>query len=209
MKRYRDCILHCIKGQSSLKLLKSFSDFLKNNNYSEVNIESKKRGSTLVVNVCFSELPGSRVVMWADCEEDNVKVCNIVPLPNSGVSELLEDEYNAILDMFVKDAIKPFALSIGSNYDTNTGDYEIEDIIPISFQKLDFWLSRCPLSAHPCDTNRWYDFVISLYENNEVICSSDFEEYLRNHTDWEDKTIHQFGLELESELNLLKYYGKH
>lgn len=88
-------------------------------------------------------------------------------------------------------------------------EYSIEDIIPKSYPSLRLWLDGYPLSGHPNDLKRWYDFVISLHRNEERLSLDIFGKYLKETSKWDDDTIDNMELKLESHLDLLEYYDEH
>lgn len=95
------------------------------------------------------------------------------------------------------------------NIEETSEDYTIEDIIPKSYPAIKRWLDGSPLSGHPHDLHRWYDFVICLHRNEEQISLDTFGKYLKEACKWDDETIDEWELKLESHLDLLEYYDEH
>ena len=206
MKRYRDYKLYCKDGQSPTELLDKIEQLSIEKSYKTTRKSSFVNRDTLLVYINVEGLPYSRIVICAQSDEDCISIVNIVPMPESGESHIKPEIYNILLDTFASDVLKPFSDTNGNEIKTNNEDYSIEDIIPQSFCKLDRWLSAYPLSSHQFDTNRWYDFVISLHEKGESLSLDTFGKYLKERCGWDEDDINRMELRLESHLDLLEYY---
>lgn len=78
-------------------------------------------------------------------------------------------------------------------------------------EKLKIWLGQFPQSTHPLDSQRLYDLVISLCDNNSSIDDEDIRNVLRtSQPKWDEEFVNQFihnKLLLISELQaFLNYY---
>lgn len=206
MKRYRDYKLYCNDGQNPTELLDMIEQVLIEKAYKTKRHSSFVNRDTLIIYINVDGLPYSRIVICAQSDEGCISIVNIVPMPESGESHLKPEIYNKLLDSFASDVLKPFSDTNGNEIKTNNEDYSIEDIIPQSFCKLDIWLSDYPLSTHQFDTNRWYDFVISLHETGEYLSLEAFGKYLKERCGWDEDDINRMELRLESHLDLLEYY---
>ena len=130
-------------------------------------------------------------------------------MPESGTSHIDCTTYNQMLDLFRADVFRHIKEEYGNEIVENSEDYTIQEIIPTSYNALNAWLSAYPLSGHPLDTKRWYEFVVSLYRSGEELSLDDFEKYIKENYNWEDKVLRAFSIKLESELELLSYYDEH
>jgi hypothetical protein len=160
--------------------------------------------NNLIVAYCnLKAFPKSRIILY----KDNllVYIANIVPFKESGVDQLSHYQYNGILDAFVSQIISNIILSEDSVY-TNKGTYSIDEIIPKSYAKLNSWLNGFPKSTHPMDENRWYDLVISLYDNDEIISIDTLEDFLEE-LGWTNDEISKILLRYEDEISLLRHVG--
>lgn len=206
MKRYRDYKIYCNDRQSPIELLGMIEQVSIEKSYKTKRQSSSVNRDTLIVYINVKDLPYSRIVICAQSDEDCISIVNIVPMPESGESHIMPEIYNKLLDIFASDVLKPFSDTNGNEIKTNNEDYSIEDLIPQSFCKLDRWLSAYPLSTHQFDTNRWYDFVISLHETGEYLSLEAFGKYLEERCGWDEDDIDRMELRLESHLDLLEYY---
>lgn len=208
MKRFKDCVLLCKPGQELEELLLIVRRQCDNAGIrNEINT-SFTENDIVLAYVDFQEYPVSKIVLHASEDHHGVAILNIVPLSNSGVFELGISTYNAILDRFKEMVFVPIAQDLGNSIEEDEEDYTIEDIIPKSYQKLNTWLSFYPLSHHPNDEHRWYDFLIALRKNNENISTSVLKEYIQEKMNWGDKVLLDIEMRYEEQMDLLEYYDE-
>lgn len=206
MKRYRDCTILCNKNQNTEQLMQEVETTSISKGYKVERTSSIVNNDTLLVNIKIKGFPASTIVLGVYSEGKGVSILNIVPLPESGVSQIDIETYNKILDMFKDDVFQDIQNRLYNSIETNKEDYTIQDIIPKSFEKLDIWLNGFPLSSHQLDTNRWYDFVIALHKSGESLSLDTLGNYVKERYRWNDKDITKMELRLESHLDLLEYY---
>ena len=209
MKRYKDCALVCHGNQRSIDLLDAVVRVAKEKGYKTRQYPIMVDRVSVAVYMKEERLPYSRLIISNNTEANTVDIVNIVPMRESGISHIDYDEYNRLLDIFRDKVFKAIKERQGNSIRENTEDYEIADVIPSSFVKLDQWLSNFPLSGHPLDVERWNAFVVALHTSNEQLSLSVFERYIQEKYGWEEDVIEQFSLKLESQLELLEYYDEH
>ncbi len=209
MKRYKDCTLHCTENQIPCELLDIVMKESQNQGFLIERYSTFSKDDTLAVYMQEEKFPYSRLIICTDNSKNGVSIVNIVPMPESGVSHIGYSEYNKILDTFRDKVFYKIINDSHNRISENTEDYSIEEVIPYSFSKLNTWLSNYPLSGHPLDERRWYDFVISLHENNENLSIDVFKKYIQEKYNWEEDVVESFALKLESQLDLLDYYDNH
>lgn len=199
-------MLVCKADQTPEDLLSIIEQTSITKGYKLQKITSIVNKDTLIVQFRANDLPYSRIVLGIYSERKGVSIVNIVPMLESGTSGLSPEVYNKILELFKEDVFEQIKKERGNSIETNDEDYSIEEVIPKSFSKLNAWLSGYPLSSHPNDTQRWYDFVISLHVNHERLSLDDFCTYIEENYHWSDDDISKIELRLESHLDLLDYY---
>lgn len=208
MKRYKDCKLVCLPDQNPMELMQLVMDECRKEGLCVEQSTSISDNDTFCVYVDFVDLPASKLVLNASTDKNGVAILNIVPLPKSDVSMLDIPTYNQILDAFSDKVFCPITNTCGNPIEANTEDYSIDNIIPQSFPKLKTWLSFYPLSHHPLDEHRWYDFLIALLKNGERVASSVLSEYIKENYHWADDDLFDLEMRFESQMDLLEYYEK-
>ena len=209
MKRYKDCSLLCKEGQEPMELLDIIEQVSKEKKYEVNRYKTEKENDSLAVFIQKEALPYSRLILFIKNEERKVEIVNIIPMKESGVFQIECVEYNKLLDAYRDDVFVLINQRFGNAIEQNTEDYSLEEVIPKSYPLLNTWLNGHPLSGHPNDTERWYDFVIRLHNSEESLSLSDFEKYVEENYGWDRETIDKFSLRLESQLELLDYYDSH
>lgn len=205
MKRFQDCKLCCLEQQSSLDLLKVLKGACAAGGM-EIN-QFDEEFNSLVVSFSITGNPKSNLVLYAKENSSCVAIVNIFPDGSSGVNKLDEDAYNAILNAFKDLVFVPVSQKYGNEIVENSPEYDIDEIIPISYQKLKVWLANYPLSGHTLDRNRWYDFVIAMYSNHESIDPFLFRDYLISVEDWRETDAENAANKLEEQLSLLARFS--
>ena len=156
-----------------------------------------------------------------------VKVCNIVPLQKN---QLTIEEYNQLLDLFYNDIAKVY----GQTHDDikvvgpSSGRFNPLDYISESaLNKLTLFCNaanKSTGSSHPCDEERWFDFICQTVDDGRVFDYDTLFKFLQDEEYWGKKekgflgVIGQFAWneenaeELASEydnyVRILQYYKK-
>lgn len=206
MKRYIDFKVFCKDNQLPNDLLNliqaKISQHYKHERYNTLEIND-----TLAVYTNYENSPSARIILVATTEPKNcVAIVNIVP---TGDNRIEMNEYNMILRKFRDETINPIISSEGNTIYENAENYGITDIIPKSYIELNRWLNNFPLTRHPSDEERWYDFLIALIDNDEQISSEDLEKYIKEKYRWEDKDIDDLTERYSDQIGLLRYYVEH
>ena len=206
MKRFKDCELFCLQNQKPHELLDIVMQISKEKGYEIDRYSTFRDNDTLAVYAKNEKSPYSRIIICTKDEANVVKIVNIVPLPESGFSQIEPSEYNKILRIFRDSVFVEIANRDGNVINETPENYTINDIIPLSAPVLHVWLGGYPLSRHPLDEIRWYDFVIALHRNKEHLSSEVFENFIRENYHWDENDIEEFSSKLVSQLDLLEYY---
>lgn len=192
-----------------MELLDIIEQVSKEKKYEVNRYKTEKENDSLAVFIQKEALPYSRLILFIKNEERKVEIVNIIPMKESGVFQIECMEYNKLLDAYRDDVFALINQRFGNAIEQNTEDYSLEEVIPKSYPLLNTWLNGYPLSGHPNDTKRWYDFVIRLHNSEESLSLSAFEKYVEENYGWDRETIDKFSLRLESQLELLDYYDSH
>ena len=209
MKRFKECELLCLKNQKTQELLDIVEHMSQEKGYKTERYSTFENNDTLAVYAKNEKLPYSRIIICTNDDTNTVKIINIVPLAESGVSQIEPPEYNQILGIFRDKVFTGIKNRDGNEFQETPENYTINDIIPLSAPVLNAWLGGFPLSRHPLDEKRWYDFVIALHQNKEQLSSEIFENYIRENYNWDENDIEEFSSNLVSQLDLLEYYDRY
>lgn len=209
MKRYKDCKIISCDGLSVSHILEVVETAARNMSYKTERNSCLRIDDVVMVYFRKQDLPYSRIIISSSERDNSVYIANVVPMPESGVSHISIEDYNKILDIFRADVLDGLTEDGKFNIEETSEDYSIEDIIPKSYPALKRWQDGSPLSGHPHDLHRWYDFVICLHRNEEQISLDTFGKYLKESCKWDEETIDKWELKLESHLDLLEYYDEH
>ncbi|MCK5565615.1 MAG: hypothetical protein KAJ07_10255 [Planctomycetes bacterium] len=148
------------------------------------------------------DLPNAR--LWlASNNEGGLYVSNIVPCE---VGELTMEEYNLILNSFV-DVLKN---DLSIKYELTKADKTLEDIMPPDVaQKLTVFSNNANKSTgygHPCDFDRWLNFVIAFHQNKCERRTDLIERWLHEEAGWMWETASELACQIEYTVDLLERY---
>lgn len=200
--------------------MRVFQKFQKALNEHEVEDFISLIGRRLPSDWCYDEVRSGRSSILSNCKnfvytysgnkfpecslflcyyQDNLEVANIVP---GEVSQLSMDQYNAILTDFVT-RVCPEELS-----HLSSGNLDLSTIMsPDTIKKLDIFChsaNKSSGSGHPCDRERWNQFIISAFltGDEQKFYDETLERILIEIYHWNEKManelIHEytFGVDL-------------
>lgn len=132
-------------------------------------------------------------------------VPNIIPLDSS---QLSHDQYNKILENFLDTIVRPSIAALQVTAEL-TGDVLFlkdvvgEDVAALlhSFSVL---ANKSTGSAHPCDRNRWFDFLIAV-QRKHISLDTDLLIHSLMEEGWSEDRAHDLAIEYEFAIGLLDY----
>ena len=156
-----------------------------------------------------------------------VKVCNIVPLQKN---QLTIEEYNQLLDLFYNDIAKVY----GQTHDDikvvgpSSGRFNPLDYISESaLNKLTLFCNaanKSTGSSHPCDEERWFDFICQTVDDGRVFDYDTLSKFLQDEEywgkkekgflgvigqfAWSDENAQELASEYDNYVRILQYYKK-
>ena len=80
MKRFKDCKIICVQGQSSYELLELVKQESGAKGYIVEVLSTISENDTLSIRVAYENLPVSRLILTTSEEAHGVSIVNIVPL---------------------------------------------------------------------------------------------------------------------------------
>lgn len=157
--------------------------------------------------VCSRDVAEAAALISVFREDDSrLWVSNVVP---KEVRKLSYDQYNGLLERFCHDVLKPSADSLSIRYELTKPEKSITDFMPesvakklISFSNL---ANKSTGSSHPCDHERWLDFLVSLDESSHSFDSEYLRRWLTEESGWPDDEASELVSEYEFAMGLLKF----
>lgn len=207
MKRFKDCSISCLPRQSLNDLSYLIKEECIRKSYRLEEHTAFQNNDTITILFDKFGYPICRLILVLSFDVNSVKIINVVPDRKSNIFTLSIDQYNQVLDFFKDDVFLPIKEKFGNEITETSANYTIEEIIPESSKYLKRWLDAYPLSGHTFDQERWFDFLISLIENDESLSLDDFAKFIKEYKKWSEDDIEKFELKLEEQLALLRYYN--
>lgn len=159
--------------------------------------------------------------------QGELKVTNIVPLEKQ---QLSIEEYNEVLQQFYKDIVVPYAAANSEITIIGPGADEFDPRTVISNIALDKLKAFCnganksTGSSHPCDQERWFDFICQTVDDGMMFDYSTLADFLQDESywgkkdpgflgvmgsfAWDEEHAYQLAAEYENACILLQYYKK-
>ena len=207
MQRFRTITIKCENEKAAKQMLEAIKQSCNKPPFVYENETAQYKDDTTIRIV--STYPNTtEAVIIVYVMGSVVKVGNVIPHKKS-VFRIDKNEFNTIVAAFKEQVIDKIVSE--DKVDFPPGDYTMESLIPKSFQQIDRWVKtpgapNDPFS-HPCDLNRWFDFVIALVLNDERknLSSGDLGQWLEEQR-WEEEIIEEAILHYEHDTELLDYY---
>ncbi len=154
-----------------------------------------------------------------------ISVGNIVPLNKN---QLSIEEYNAVLMLFYNDVVIPFKndndyLNISQPTDDKFDPLTI--MSDISLKKLKAFCggaNKSTGSSHPCDRERWLNFIFQTVEEDRILDSDTLFRFLKDEEfwgtkpddfigvigdyAWDEESAYELSMEYETISEAMKYY---
>lgn len=132
-------------------------------------------------------------------------VPNIIPLDSS---QLSCDQYNKILENFLDTIVRPSIAGPPVTAEL-TGDVVIlkdvvgEDVAGL-LHNFSVLANKSTGSSHPCDRNRWFDFLIAV-QKKRISLDTDLLINSLMEDSWSEDRAHDLAIEYEFAIGLLDY----
>lgn len=158
---------------------------------------------------------------------NELHVTNIVPLEKQ---KLNIDEYNNVLREFYKDIVLPYKTT---HHDINISQVTDDIFDPKSIiseealEKLTLFCNaanKSTGSSHPCDQERWYDFICQTVDDDKIFDFTTLAQFLQDedywgkkdpdylgvmgHFAWDKDSAEELASEYESACSILQYYKR-
>ena len=160
-------------------------------------------------------------------KDGKIKIVNIIPLRKN---QLTIEEYNAVLDLFYEDVIKPNKNKLAGLTIVGPESDEFDPLKYISKEALEklerfcFGANKSTGSSHPCDEDRWFDFICQTVDDDQVFDYDILYRFLKDEDywgkkepgflgamgnfAWDEEHAGQLASEYDNYVRILKYYKK-
>ena len=154
-----------------------------------------------------------------------VNVGNIVPMEKN---QLSIEEYNAVLMLFYNDVIIPYKKEKNYISISNPTDDIFDPLTIMSEKSLRKLKDFCGMankstgSSHPCDRDRWLNFIFQTVEENRILDSDTLCRFLQDEDfwgkksddfigvvgnfAWDEDSAYELSMEYETISEAMKYY---
>lgn len=135
---------------------------------------------------------------------EGLQLANILPI---GRSSLNEEEYNSVVSDFVTQVLVPVQAEFGLSPQLGPQEQQMAEFVSpdtlsklISFSDL---ANKSTGSSHPSDLSRWYDFLITCVEEDNLPSLDLLRTWLEENG-WEEDKAYDLILQYEFGTGLLK-----
>lgn len=156
------------------------------------------------------KISGAVAYVWMVADDSELRITNITP-NQSG--QLSIEQYNAILDEFFVNVIKPsineFYQVIVSSDSKTIEDYAGSEVS----KKLKIWINaanKSTLNTNHFDFERWASFVIEAHKYDSALNTTELEKYLIEEINIpDDDLVSKILIDYEYGRDLLKEYDRY
>lgn len=211
MKTFRDLYIH-LNGVD----LEIFSNDLERQSKAPWRRRKDKEedlGGTGDKPICFESSKGSSVAPAAlflfPKNQETWWVSNIVPTEKS---ELTYDEYNAALENFFENIVRPAIEETPVTAELTSNEITIGSLAGVEAEKALVRFSNAANkstgSSHPLDRKRWFEFLILVHEAKADL-HADLIIRALVELGWSEERAIELGLQFEFAEDLLSYIHEH
>lgn len=211
MEVFRELIVYVSEEQNQ-EFMNNLETRLSDGWSSDVEENERLRTSGYIY-YCFNctendSRPAARLV-FIRRNENEISVTNIIP-PNVG--EIIMGEYNGIIEEFYDKFVKPVSDEMGIVTHLSTKEQTLDDWMPsdcaIKLRTFSSTTNRSTGSSHPCDRERWFDFLVSVFNVDENFGAEELGRWLIEEDNWSEDRAYDLVIEYEFAISLLKYYDR-
>ncbi|BDV42687.1 hypothetical protein GURASL_16100 [Geotalea uraniireducens] len=138
-------------------------------------------------------------------EGDTWYVPNIIPLDSS---QLSHDQYNKILENFLDTIVRPSIAGLPVTAELSGDVVFLKDVVgedvAVLLHNFSVLANKSTGSAHPCDRNRWFDFLIAV-QRKHISLDTDLLIHSLMEDGWSEDRAHDLAIEYEFAIGLLDY----
>lgn len=138
-------------------------------------------------------------------EGDTWYVPNIIPLDSS---QLSRDQYNKILENFLDTIVRQSIAGLPVAAELSGDVVFLKDVVgedvAVLLHNFSVLANKSTGSSHPCDRNRWFDFLIAV-QKKRISLDTDLLIHSLMEDGWSEDRAHDLAIEFEFAIGLLDY----
>lgn len=189
-----------------LDIKKFEQDIIENNNVSKEWERNKEREESLEHKpYCFNYIGDelNKAILYVNLNDDVYTISNAFPREKNSLDE---DEYNALLNNFVKNNLSNI------KHEISKSDVVLEDLvgkqISDKFYSFSSLANKSSCIAHPNDEKRWYAFVLDSLIKDKILPSKDIYYFLVE-DGWTNENAEVLSFNYEKTYAVMEYTRKH
>lgn len=140
-------------------------------------------------------------------DNEIVLVANIVPRQPGKLSigqynDILMDFYGKILQA----ACRRNSIDVDITDDNQSMENWVSQDSYNKLKRFSIAANKSTGSSHPCDQERWFEFIVSIVINDEKLGTDQLERWLVEEEGWQRDIASDLAIEYEQGIALLQYY---
>lgn len=146
-------------------------------------------------------------LFWTPDENGYLYVCNIVP---KEVGELGVEDYNVILEEFLTQFVEPSAQNLDVRIVTAEAEKTIDNSMSLELagklRRFSNLANKSSCGTHPCDQQRFFDFVIQAHLEKALLDESTLKALLVDEG-WSEEYAYELSMKYDSGRELLQQFN--
>ena len=213
MKVFRDLYLHLPYEKTDI-FFNELTEILNENWSREIASEeklAKETGDKFYYFSCVkTDVLEPALVAFARKNQQIVYIANIVPRE---FGSLTKDQYNTIIIKFYEKFLSQICDKLSIQAEITSDNQSMQDwVSEETYKKIKSFsgaANKSTGSSHPCDQERWFAFIVSVFRKNEKLDPSQLERWLVEDEGWHYDIASDLAIEYEQGLALLGYFASH
>ena len=151
----------------------------------------------------------SQAILYLVKEEMEIKLTNVLPVLERSISKA---ESNIIIKEFCNKYIEEASKQTGASVSCVGGEQSMDKRIGKNATKLlksfSDLANKSSGATHPCDRERWVEFIFYAYQNRNEIGVEMLADWLQN-DGWDEETSFTLAFEYSFAREILEEYDKY
>lgn len=201
MKRFQELNIKMVESYKKTieRLTSNLGNNWKRNIESEANLFSMSGTKQICIDYIGQNAPKSK--LWLNKNERGYYITNIIPQDKS---QLSIDEYNKLIEIFVKEVLH----SANIQYELSKANITLEDLLTDEscrkFREFSRTANKSTGRVHPSDEEKWLEFVYSTLKNGEYLDLEALRFFLQE-DGWNEQIVWELSLDYEYGYEAMKH----